>query len=305
MNRRALVTFVGIILVLQVSMLAGLPTTQAQPGTTVPFRIEFLTGADGTDNTLVIELFGPESTAPFWWVTVAEGPGDLQPGQLNGYTFPIPGTFCDVVQVHVRKPANILAGDDAWDIREFYVYVDDIQVAFDRVAYEVFSPFTTTHWPVNVNWQGTEAYQSRCGVAALPSITGDLIPLGQGAFSVINTPSFSLPPLDIGAMPVAAPTAAPTLPAPVQAITCPGFLPSRLQVNGQGRVLPGAANNLRSEPTTNSQLLGQIPGGGAFSVLEGPRCDPAGMAWWRVTYQNLTGWTGEGQGSSYWVEPMP
>jgi len=76
-------------------------------------------------------------------------------------------------------------------------------------------------------------------------------------------------------------------------------------VNHQGRVLPGAANNLRSAPTTNSQLLGQIPGGGVFSVLEGPSCDQTGIAWWRVTYQNLTGWTGEGQGDTYWVEPMP
>jgi len=306
MNRRTLVTLVGLVLVLQVTMLAGLPAAQAQPGT-VPFRVEFLTGTDGTENTLVVELFGPGADEPFWWVSVAEGTGDLQPGQLNSYGFPIPGGFCDVVQVHVRKPANIVAGDDAWDIREFYVYVDDVQVAFDRVAYETFSPFTTAHWPINLNWQGTAAYQSRCGsTASLPSITGDLIPIGEGAFAVIRTPAFApmLQP-DISAMPITAPTALPTLPPPVQAITCPGFLPSRLQVNHQGRVLPGAANNLRSAPTTNSQLLGQIPGGGVFSVLEGPSCDQTGIAWWRVTYQNLTGWTGEGQGDTYWVEPMP
>lgn len=301
MNRRAVITFVGTILVLQVAMLAGLPNAQAQPVST-PFRIEFLTGSDGTDNTLVIELFGPGADEPFWRVTVAEGPGDLQPGQLNSYGFPIPVGFCDVVAVHVLKPANILAGDDAWDIREFYVYVDDIEVAFDRVAYEAFSPFTTTHWPINVNWQGTEAYQSRCGVASLPSISGDLIPVAPGAFSVINTPVFVPALPNLSAMPIATPTAAAS---PAQTITCPGFLPSRLQVGRQGRVLPGAANNLRSAPTTNSQLLGQIPGGGVFSVLEGPSCDQAGIAWWRVAYHNLTGWTGEGQGSAYWVEPMP
>lgn len=304
MNRRMLVVFVGIVLVLHGSLLAGPPVSQAQPDST-PFRIDFLTGTDGTDNTLVVELFGPDAPEPFWRVTVAEGPGDLQPGQLNSYTFPIPVTFCDVVQVHVLKPSNILAGDDAWDIREFYVYVDDTQVAFDRVAYEVFSPFTTTHWPINVNWQGTEAYQLRCGVAALPSVTGDLIPVAPGAFSVINTPVFVLPPSDLNAMPVAAPTAVPSPPAPAQVITCPGFLPSRLQINQQGRVLPGAANNLRSAPMINSQLLGQIPGGSVFSVLEGPSCDQAGIAWWRITVQGLTGWTGEGQGDIYWVEPVP
>jgi hypothetical protein len=51
-------------------------------------------------------------------------------------------------------------------------------------------------------------------------------------------------------------------------------------------------------------LIGQIPSGGVFSVLEGPICDANGRAWWRVDYNGLLGWTVEGQGSEYYVEPI-
>ncbi len=86
--------------------------------------------------------------------------------------------------------------------------------------------------------------------------------------------------------------------------TCPGFLPSRLTIGGQGRVLPGSPNNLRSQPTTASVRLSQIPSGGVFTVLEGPQCAD-NAAWWRVEYAGTVGWTAEGQGGTYWVEPLP
>lgn len=308
MKRHSLLTLVGCILVLAVSLPAGALIARAQPEP-VSFRIEFVTGTDGTENALVVELFGPGATEPFWRVTVAENPGDLQPGQRNSYEFPIPATFCDVAEVHVLKPATIPAGDDAWEIREFYVYVDDIEVAFDRVAYETFSPFTTPHWPINLNWQGTEAYRSRCGDLAVAPPSGDLIQVAPGLFSVIRTPVFVPQVPEVRPLPglfvTPTPTPVPGASMPNQGIACPGFLPSHLQVGGQGRVLPGVANNLRSAPSVNGQLVGQIPGGGVFVVLEGPSCDAAGIAWWRVSYQNLIGWTGEGQGTTYWVEPLP
>jgi hypothetical protein len=96
---------------------------------------------------------------------------------------------------------------------------------------------------------------------------------------------------------------APPLPAPVQ-VTCPGFLPSRLQVGGTGRVTPGTPNNLRAQPNLTAPLVGQIPGGNVFTVLSGPFCDQVnGMAWWQVNHNGSIGWTGEGQGNVYWVEP--
>jgi hypothetical protein len=87
--------------------------------------------------------------------------------------------------------------------------------------------------------------------------------------------------------------------------TCPGFLPSRLRVGGRGRVVDGlGANRLRSHPSTTGRLLDEIPPGGTFAVLNGPQCGE-GLAWWQVEYRGLVGWTAEGEGSTYWLEPVP
>jgi WD40 repeat protein len=84
--------------------------------------------------------------------------------------------------------------------------------------------------------------------------------------------------------------------------TCPGFLPSRLIVGATGRVTPGSSNNVRSTPATDGEKLGQIPGEGVFTVLEGPNCN-SDTAWWKVDYNGLVGWTVEGLDGEYWLEP--
>jgi hypothetical protein len=83
------------------------------------------------------------------------------------------------------------------------------------------------------------------------------------------------------------------------------YLTPRLSAGQQGRVLPGLPNVLRNLPGTAypSQLIGEIPGGAVFNVIEGPRCASDGRYWWRVNYNGYLGWTAEGQNSSYWVEP--
>jgi len=85
---------------------------------------------------------------------------------------------------------------------------------------------------------------------------------------------------------------------------CPNFLPSRLSVGGYGRVnaVPYLPNNIRSSASFNSAILGQIPVGGVFQVLSGPLCQD-NTAWWQVNYNGTVGWTVEGNGSSYWLEP--
>ncbi|MCC7450652.1 MAG: SH3 domain-containing protein [Anaerolineae bacterium] len=88
---------------------------------------------------------------------------------------------------------------------------------------------------------------------------------------------------------------------PVLALTCPGFLPSRLVVGLQARVTPGPSNTLRSHP--GGWAIGLMPGGAVFSVLDGPQC-VRGMAWWRVNYLGQIGWTAEGYGNTYWLEPL-
>lgn len=84
---------------------------------------------------------------------------------------------------------------------------------------------------------------------------------------------------------------------------CPGFLPSRLSIGGQARVLGNTPNNVRSEPNAGSQRLGQIPGGAVFTIVDGPVCADD-LAWWQVDYEGLVGWTAEGQESTYWLEPV-
>jgi len=89
------------------------------------------------------------------------------------------------------------------------------------------------------------------------------------------------------------------------AITCPGFLPSRLVPGQLGRVTPGTANNLRSAPSTNAAVVSIIPGEAIFEVLSGPVCDELNrLAWWEVRYAGTIGWTAEGQAETYFTEPL-
>lgn len=82
------------------------------------------------------------------------------------------------------------------------------------------------------------------------------------------------------------------------------YLRARLALGNQARVVPGLPNNLRSEATTSSALLGEIPGGGIFTVIGGPQC-AEGLLWWQVNYDGQVGWTVEGRDASYWIEPLP
>ncbi|MBN1563391.1 MAG: SH3 domain-containing protein [Anaerolineae bacterium] len=94
------------------------------------------------------------------------------------------------------------------------------------------------------------------------------------------------------------------LPTPTPTAIC--SLTPRLGIGGLGRVLPGDANVLRSAPGTGSDsvVTGSIPGGGQFTVLNGPQCGNDGRYWWQVQYGGQIGWTAEGEGLTYWVEPL-
>jgi hypothetical protein len=85
---------------------------------------------------------------------------------------------------------------------------------------------------------------------------------------------------------------------------CPQNLPGRLVIGKTGRVTPGLANRLRSGSSYASSIIGRIPAGGVFNVLAGPTCDAA-TRWWQVSYNGQTGWTAEGYGTEYWLEPIP
>jgi hypothetical protein len=97
------------------------------------------------------------------------------------------------------------------------------------------------------------------------------------------------------------PLATPVLSA---STVCNTDLPSRLTANiGQvGRVVPGGPNNVRQDPNIVAPKVGEIEGGEAFDVLEGPFCGD-GYAWWLVATDNLEGWTVEGSEGEYFIEP--
>ena len=99
----------------------------------------------------------------------------------------------------------------------------------------------------------------------------------------------------------AAPTNQDQASAAFTVVTCPGFMPSRLVAGQHGRVTPGAPNRVRFAP--GSAVIGHIPGGRRFNVLAGPQCGVS-SAWWLVDYNGLVGWTSEGIGYTYYLEPV-
>jgi hypothetical protein len=94
------------------------------------------------------------------------------------------------------------------------------------------------------------------------------------------------------------------LPGDVGSNICPGTLPSMLMPGRQGRVSNATpdSNRVRAEPNAQAELVGEIPAGAYFDVLEGPTC--ADGAWFRVKYEAIEGWMKEGSSSAYWVMPI-
>jgi|GEM_PF-5966777 len=86
--------------------------------------------------------------------------------------------------------------------------------------------------------------------------------------------------------------------------SCEGLLASRLQPGDTGRVVFGlGANNVRERPRADSELVTALAPGTPFSVLAGPACAD-GFPWWFIDTGNLIGWTAEGGGDTYWIEPI-
>ncbi|MFN8527213.1 MAG: SH3 domain-containing protein [Anaerolineae bacterium] len=82
--------------------------------------------------------------------------------------------------------------------------------------------------------------------------------------------------------------------------------PTRLTSGGQGQVMYGSANALRSLPRrgTGSQIYLYIPSGGVFALVAGtsPTCTD-GVLWHYVVYNGVYGWTPESNATQYWVTP--
>ncbi len=90
-----------------------------------------------------------------------------------------------------------------------------------------------------------------------------------------------------------------------QTARCPAALPSRLISGQDGIVLAGTPNRIREFPNLDAEILGEIPSGETFSVIRGPSCGfDSAIAWWQVEYNDITGWTAEGQADTYFTEPV-
>jgi len=89
------------------------------------------------------------------------------------------------------------------------------------------------------------------------------------------------------------------VPTPIP-VSCP--LPPRLYSGSVGRVTEGLPNRLRLDPTLNGRVLRYIPAGGFFTVMSNAVCAD-GMYWYQVNYNGAVGWTAEGRGNMYWLEP--
>ncbi|HLU11349.1 MAG TPA: SH3 domain-containing protein, partial [Oceanobacillus sp.] len=83
--------------------------------------------------------------------------------------------------------------------------------------------------------------------------------------------------------------------------------PSLLRVGITGRVTAGGLpSRLRDAPSTNGAILATIPQLRQFTVVGGPVCDDVQrLRWWQVDYLGTVGWTADGIGDEYFLEPAP
>lgn len=148
--------------------------------------------------------------------------------------------------------------------------------------------------------------------AALPHIRIVTMPLEAGAQAAFFDADSRRPAMSSAAQFNAVPAAVTSValsPSLVPAATdCPPSLPPRLVVGGKGRVTPGDPNALNTLPAPpsrdqNSKRLTPLQPGNVFTVLAGPTC-AYGYTWWQVNYNGTIGWTAEGQGTTYWIEPV-
>lgn len=81
---------------------------------------------------------------------------------------------------------------------------------------------------------------------------------------------------------------------------------SRLKIGSNALLLPGKPNFIRSEPKKGDNVIGKLYPGAVITLLEGPIC-ANGLFYWRASNLPVlggVGWTAEGDGKHYWLEPV-
>lgn len=163
------------------------------------------------------------------------------------------------------------------------------QIAFSTLSAPTITPsFTPSRTPTS-----TRSLTPSATFTDTPTLTPSQTFTATRTASMTYTPS-----------PTLTPTRQPTLTPTPTPVICPGSLQSRLYAGLSGRVVPGqSANRLRAQATRSGAELGLIPGGESFFVVGGPMCAD-NLTWIQVEYQSVTGWTAEGDGNIYWLEPL-
>lgn len=80
---------------------------------------------------------------------------------------------------------------------------------------------------------------------------------------------------------------------------------TRLEFGKYATVLPGDPNRVRSEPKKGDNIIASISSGTVVTIIEGPICAD-GLVFWKVENSTIpggSGWTAEGDGKEYWLEP--
>lgn len=83
---------------------------------------------------------------------------------------------------------------------------------------------------------------------------------------------------------------------------------SRLEAGKQARVTGAPTdppNRVRSEPLKADNAIGYVTPGAILDILEGPICAD-NIVFWLVISDTIpggSGWTAEGDGVEYWLEP--
>lgn len=85
-------------------------------------------------------------------------------------------------------------------------------------------------------------------------------------------------------------------------------LPIRLQMQGMARVInPPAGGKPLYDDVGSTVIKEYMPANAQVTLIAGPKCANwfgTPIIWWGVDYNNVQGWTTEGKGTTYYMEPV-
>lgn len=85
---------------------------------------------------------------------------------------------------------------------------------------------------------------------------------------------------------------------------CEDAPPNRVMSGDIAEVISASIpNRIRHDPTLMGSIVGQIPSNEPFNILDAFACAD-GYSWVEIEYNGIVGWTVEGRGSDYFIEPI-